>query len=918
MTPEQWQYIQHLFEHAVELPADAREAFLASISDEAVRQEVRTLLKHAGEGGPVDALVEDVVEPLRASLHRDPYEGRQVGAFRVRQKLGEGGMGVVYLAERADGQFEQNVALKVVRAGLASTRLRDRFLAERRILARLEHPGIARLIDGGFTEDGLPYYAMEFVKGEAIDVYCLSRSLPLRKRVGLFAAVCDVVQFAHQNLIIHRDLKPSNILVTAAGAVKLLDFGIARALTAEGEAEAETRTGLQAMTPEYASPEQIRGGLVSTASDIYSLGVVLYELLTDRRPYEIRTPASPSEVERIVCETEPLRPSTAIEQVIPARGGPNRHETRKRQRSLAGDLDTIALKALEKDPVRRYGSAAAFAADLRRYLRGLPIEARPATMGYRAMKFVRRHRLGVAAAGLLLLSIIAGAAGIYWQAQRAMAERDRAQAERERTEQVAAMMQRLFRLPDPNEALGDTVTARRLLDEGVRRVRIDLETQPELQATMLGELGEVYLNLGLVNAARPLFEEAVTIERRLHPDPHLDLARSLHRLGVLRGQANEFAPADSLLLEALRIREQQLDSLDLDLAATRYARAELLSSMGRYDEASPLFQRALEIQQSRLDAAHPDVRQTMDGYATMLHRQGNFAAAEVLFRDAVAYSRRTSGDRHPATLDYLQDLGRLLHRFNRQYAAAESLYLEARDLATALYGPAHAETASALNDLAQLNRDRGDLDQAERYARESLAAWRTAFGDRHSETAISKFTLATILDYRQQYPEAERLLREALATEKELLGPRHIRIINTMQQLAWLLVDTGKLGEAERLFVESESITRALFGSRHAYMVRARQGIGRVRGAQGRYPEAVALYREALAMRIELHPEGHWRVAQARSLLAGALLDLGHFEEAEQLLDASLPVLVEALGEDDVDTRAALARMARLRREWDG
>ncbi|MEZ4699753.1 MAG: serine/threonine-protein kinase [Rhodothermales bacterium] len=912
MTPDRWQHIQALFEEAAGLEAGARDAFLASITDGEARDEVASLLRHAEGEGMLDELSNMLVEPLRSTLQRDAYEGRRIGNYRVLRKLGEGGMGVVYLGERADGQFEQRVALKLVRSGLGTGSLRERFLNERRILARLEHPNIARLLDGGFTEDGTPYYAMEYVEGEPIDAYCASRGLSVRKRVALFAAVADAVQHAHQKLIVHRDLKPSNVYVTADGSVKLLDFGIAKAFDAEGQSgpEASTRWLGRVMTPEYASPEQVRGEAVGTATDIYSLGVILYELLARRRPYAIQAPASPSEVERIVCATDPPRPSTAVTKDGPARA--QDAGVKALRRALSGDLDTIVMKALEKEPERRYGTAGALAADLRRYLKGKPVEARPATLSYRAVKFVRRHRLGVAAMTLFLCSVIAGGLGMYWQSRRVLAERDKVLAERDKTEQVVAMMQRIFRLPDPGEALGDTITARRLLDEGVERIREDLRDQPELQATMLGEVGQVYSNLGLLAAAAPLVEEAVAIERRLHPEPHPDLARSLYQLATIRGEASAYAEADTLLREALAIREATLDPEDLDLAATRFQLADLMSSLGRYDAAEPLFRLSLDVQQRHLDAAHPAVRETMDAYATMLHRKGDFATAEALFREAVDYSRRTTGEKHPATLGYLQDLGRMVHRFQMDYPAAERLYLEALAIARSLYGDQHVETAVALNDLAQLSRDSGNLEAAERYGRESLAIWQATVGDEHNETAVSKFTLASILGQEKKHAEAETLLVEALATERRLLGDTHIRVVNTMQQLAWVYVDTRQYPRAESLFVASEQISRSLFGETHAYIVRALQGRATLRCLTGKGAEGVDLYRRALAMRLALHDASHWRVAQARSALAGCLIDIGQFEEAEQLLQASLPVLVERLGEADLDTRATRDRIERL------
>ena len=434
MTPERWQQVKALFEQALERPPDERAAFLdqACHGDEALRREVRSLLSSHDDGFLDEPLSLDAPSGDDGAAHT----GQRIGAYRLVREIGHGGMGAVYLAERADGQFHQQVAVKFVRHGVDSDTLRRRFRAERQILARLEHPHIARLIDGGVSEDGLPYLAMEYVEGTRIDHYCDAHHLSTNERLRLFLAVCEAVHYAHQNLIVHRDLKPSNILVTEGGTVKLLDFGIAKLLDDNAAAtplDEVPRTGMRVMTPEYASPEQIRGEPVTTAFDVYALGIILYELLAGQRPYRL-SGLSPGEMERIVCEKAPARPSTAVTreaQTDATRAATPEEISRMRstqpdklRRRLAGDLDTIVMMALHKDPSRRYRSVGQLSEDLRRHLDGLPVTARPDSFAYRISKFIRRHWMGVAAA--VFISLLGGIATTAWQARVAEQQRRKA------------------------------------------------------------------------------------------------------------------------------------------------------------------------------------------------------------------------------------------------------------------------------------------------------------------------------------------------------------------------------------------------------------------------------------------------------------------------------------------------------------
>lgn len=513
MTPERWQQIDALLEKVLACPVEDRPDLLESACSEdlELRREVESLLGFAE--------TRDFIDQPAFSVHdEDPEVGRQIGPYQIRRLLGRGGMGAVYLALR-QGDFEQQVTLKLIKRGMDSDEILFRFQNERQILADLDHPNIARLLDGGTDDDGRPYFAMEYIEGEPIDAYCDRRKLSIDQRLELFLQVCSAVLCAHQNLVVHRDLKPGNILVTHDGP-KLLDFGIAKLLGPEAAPDARlTSVGRAPMTLEYASPEQVRGGAITTASDTYSLGVILYELLSGHSPYYFGD-ADSLECARRIREEEPGKPSTAVrhredvgtstitpESVSETREG----SPRQLRRRLAGDLDSIVLKALRKEPRERYGSVEQLSEDIRRHLGRQPVLARKGTFSYRAGKFVRRNKLTL---GVLLLIVVSGLTTTVWWRQ-AVAANERAVEQRLRAENALEFLKSLFKASDPDETKGRVLTARNVLERGESRVD-DLD-DPVLKADVLATLGSVYRNLGLYQKARDLMERSVGVHRTLHP-----------------------------------------------------------------------------------------------------------------------------------------------------------------------------------------------------------------------------------------------------------------------------------------------------------------------------------------------------------------------------------------------------------------
>lgn len=857
--PGRWAEIERVLDAALDAPPSARRAVLDRLcgDDAALRREVESLLRRRPaidgflEGPPAVASVGETGEgreagPDPAGGPRPPASvpaGSRIGAYRVLRRLARGGMGEVYLAERADGQFEKRVALKLLPSDLEAEGVARRFRDERQILAGLEHPSIARLLDGGVTDDGRPYLVMEYVEGEPIDRHCDRRRLPIRDRLDLFLQVAEAVRHAHRGLVIHRDLKPSNIHVTPEGRVKLLDFGIAKLLDEEtGAAERVTRTGRRWMTPEYAAPEQVEGGRVTTATDVHQLGVLLYRLLAGRLPY--RAPgASTHRLERAILEADPERPSAAVTreggtreaeppEAAPAPCGPATPAEIARARStrpaalsrtLRGDLDAIVLRALRKDPRERYPSARAMAEDVERHLRGEAVAARRGTVAYRARTFLRRHRWGVAAAAAFLVLLAGYAATVTVQSARVRAALQEARVESRKSEQVAAFLVGLFEASDPSATPGDTVTARELLERGVERAG-ELDDQPEVQAQMLDEMGRAYQGLGRYDRAEPLLRRALALRRSAHGGDHLDVAKSLDNV------------------------------------------ATLLQRQGRYEEAEPLFRRALAVRRGHPDPAEANVDVGLNNLALLLKQKGERAAAEELYREALAMKRERFGRDSPETATALHNLASLL-RESGDLAAAEPLLRRVLELRREALGAEHPRVAGSLSQLGRLLADRGDLAAAEPLVREALAMRRRLLGEDHPDVATSLHNLAGLLRKKGDLGEAEALAREVLDRDRAQLDAGHPYVASSLVNLARVRLERGDAAGAEPLLREALEIRREALPPGHWEIAAAEGVLGESLAALGREREAAALLRGSHERLLEAFgPEDHRTRSAARRL----------------------------------------------------
>lgn len=817
-----WGRIQDLFNRAADMPLAERAVFLAQEcgDDTTLRRELEELL--AADAGPPS----DLQSGIRASLltqavsmaidktnrdRRSELIGTVVGAYRLTAVLGHGGAGTVYLGERADRQYSAQVAVKVVENALMHDDIAKRFQAERQILANLNHPHIARLLDAGETRTGQPFLVMEYVHGEPIDKYCDSRQLPLKERLQLFIKVCAAVQYAHQNLIVHRDLKPGNILVTPDGTPKLLDFGIAKLMDASAKAAAElalTRVNDRVLTPEYASPEQILGQNVTTTSDVYALGIVLYELLTGTRPYQVNA-VSQLELERSICIMDPPRPSQMVDKLTgdPASANPLDVKAiasarclspRKLKHELTGDLDAVVMRALRKESERRYSSVEQLVDDIKRHLDQQPVLATQGNWLYYSTRFINRHAVGVGMTTAAAVALIAFAIIMSVQAKRIAEQRDIAEQERYRAESVSDFMLEVFTAADPFQAQGKEATAKDLLDKAGQQIASDLNQQPEVRARLLEAIGRSYQRQGQTDSAIKYLDDALRLQKKSSNKSSTSVATTLDYLGLALLGRGDFTAAQSAFTEAdelLKNSRQTQTPIYL----------QLLTDMGRLEHsrsnlgaAKKHFEQSLQLSRRLYGNAHPETAAVLLNLAQVLTWQSNTTAAEKLAREGVAIYRATFPEMHPDRVMADYQLGELLFRKGQLEEAAD-LIGHALTIQKQLYGEKNINIAGTLDTLGMIQQSQKKWDAAEKTAREALGIVTTSQGSSSINTAYYHSALADLLIKREKYTEAEREIRVALNALQQSVEHNNQYLASAEYLLAEVLVATGRSKEAEPL-----------------------------------------------------------------------------------------------------------------------
>ncbi len=868
LSPERWKKIDTLLEKALTLAPDRRVDYIRKQSgmDSTLFAELKKLIEvHEEAGRILGDSVTEFVAPLLSDLGEKPADkkkdreetdftdfpvGTIIGSYMITEKIDRGGMGDIYLARRADELYEQKVAIKILRAGLDSQDILRRFRQERQVLASLDHPNIAHLYDGGITAKGRPWFVMEYVDGIPIDQYCDQQQCSVSERILLFLNVCKAVGYAHQNLVVHRDLKPSNILVKSDGTVKLLDFGISKILSDEPESDSYIKTKQEGrfLSFGYASPEQIAGDKITTASDVFSLGVVLYNLITGQLPFERKSAHNRS----VDYDQLPPWPSNTVQNRDQAYYSSRNTSAADLAGQLKGDLDTIIMMALHIDPQRRYGTIDQLNDDLQRHMKHLPVSAQPDSVTYRLHKFIQRHQTGFITSVAGIVTLIGFIGLLIFQQSQIETERNTALLERDKAIEITMFLEDLLAASDPafgtNRA--DTMRVRDFLAIGTDRIQQELESQPAIQAQMFNVLGNVNRKLGLYEESRPLLDQALELRSSLYTGDHPEIAESMNSLGNLLHKTGDLESSEQFLEDALNMR------------------------MRLFGEK------------------HEDVGESYTSFANLTHTSGDYDKAEELYRKALLIHMQVYGESDRKTAVAISNLATILQR-KGELDEAEALHQQALEIYESILGDEHPLIATSSNNLAQLYSERGEFNKAESYARRALTIRRSLFGEEHPELLSSLNNLAAVLADQGNYEEAEELYHISLELRKKQHGDHSMPVAVALNNLAALFKNSGRHDEAVPLYNESIQIAQEILGKEHPSVGILSANLGAALRLQGYLDEAEIQYKTALDIMQKTLPADHPSLARTKIGLGYCRTDRNMFAEAESLITEGYMTLQE-------------------------
>lgn len=824
MKGNQWRKIKTIVDRAMTLSGREKESYLNSACHDSpdLYNEVQELLQSIEESEKVNFLeplsrgyqeiIADMSDNTENKYAGTTVTGQEFGAYRIMECIGEGGMGTVYKAERMDGEFHHTVAVKLIKQGLDSKENIRRFKMEREILAGLNHPNIAQLYDGGINSEGIPYLVMEFVDGIPIDQYCNEHRLTIDERLALFSHVCSAIQYAHNNLVIHRDLKNQNVFVNRNGVVKILDFGVAKLLNSplDGTPLIETQPNERFWTPQYAAPEQVEGAAITTKTDIYTLGVLLYKLLTDVYPLDLEE-KNLVEIGRAIREKTAVPPSRKIKQSELKRCAYQRRATSQELlKTLSGDLDELTLKALRKEPNYRYHSVGQLLDDLDNYHEKKPLVARNDTIRYRAGKFFRRHKMGISVA-VTFLVLILGFAAIY--SYQVTAERTQAQLEAAKAQQVTNFLMQLFDSNNPNYALGQEITAKDLLQMGAKEID-SMHNQPDLQAAMMSTIGNLYKQMGIYDQSQNFLEQALDLRVELYGTSELSVVEAMNDLGLLFLETGDLEKANELISEAYRLDQEQKRSPDIRTASYVNDLGIISLQEGEYNQAEEYFLKA----QAILSGLKTPDTQAMK--TTILNNLGFLAEREGSFEEA---------------LDF---------------------YLHSQDLKKDLYGEGHEKAAIGFNNLGRLYSQTGKLDSAEVYHRKSLELRETLYGEEHQYIAQSLNNFGLVLMRQKKYTEAEKFFERSLDMYRKIFGDYNRNVGLVYGNLGMLYYYSNKEPDvAEKYLKEGIKIYQEILGPQHPLLFQKHKNLAEFFKKQHKFDEAVLEFQKALNVHRKHFPE---------------------------------------------------------------
>lgn len=845
MDSVRWQKIQTLFHKAADFSEPERRIFLETqcADDLALISEVMILLDEDARGASLlDGDVAQVAHQIFSDPSAAPPPFREFGPYRIQKTLGEGGMGIVYLAERAD--LGSQVAIKILRDAWLSPARRDLFAAEQRTLAQLNHPSIARLYDADTSPDGSPFFVMEYVEGVPLTVYCDKNNCSINGRLRLFRAVSEAVLYAHQHAVIHRDLKPSNVLVKYDETVRLLDFGIAKHVESLGESADKTMTALRLMTPAYAAPEQIRGEQVGIHTDVYSLGVILYELLAGSLPFDL-SKGTPGQTEKILTEQEAEKPSAVAERN--AGGQQRQNNFASASKSAWADLDVLCLTAMHKDPQRRYRSVEALIRDIDHYLKGEPMEARPDTAGYRLRKFATRNQRPVAAVGAVL-TLVLGLVIVF--TVRLAIARNAALAEAARTQRIQKFMTNLFQGGDASAGPADNLRVVTLLDRGVQEAQ-SLNAEPEVQAELYETLGTLYQKLGKFDQASTLLNSGLEARKSLFGADAAPVAESLVALGLLRAEQAQLPEAEKLVREGLAMSKRHLPPNHPAVAKATSALGLVLEDRGSYEEAIKNLEEAVRLQSAK-------------------------------------------GDSNPEAAASLYELAST-HFYAGHYDISESLNERLLPLYGQIYGARHPRVADVLINLGAIKYDLGHYQEAEKYDRQALDIVQAWYGKDNPETASDLTLLARALVREDRIDEAADLLEQSLAIKERIYGKVHPSVASSLNELGTAALQQGKNDAAEQYFSRMVDIYREVYGEHHYLFAVALSNLGSVYSSRGEWSRAEKTYRQVIPIFTESQSANHINTGVARIKLGRALLRQNRYLDAEVETRAGYEILIKQM-----------------------